>query len=384
MKLINKILVGTDFGYAAKTAVEQAIQLSKRFDSSVTLMHVIPDMKVSQLNEEMVKEAVENATQTVKEQFTNEGIKINTLIEKGVPFIQLMKVAELEDVNVILVGSSNDQNRQLGGTAEKLINKSAKPVWIVPQDAKTKFNKILCATDFSDASTRALENAIHLSRQYELELSILNVIENRPFSEIEKRLGLKTRKESKKEKYQKQFESYLNQFDFYNVRWKKFLSEGSAAEEIIKRAQLQEVDLILMGSVGQTAHPKMLSGKTARTVFRSLPSAMISFKSSNIIQLKMENELEEIELRYKQGIELMENGFVKESIIQFEYCLNEDPLYAPAWEHLADAYFRLGDEKQALEFKAKASEIREKLWSQRVESEIRNRHSMYKNKNKAG
>ena len=384
MKLIQKILVGTDFGQASKTAVEQAIRVSKQFDSTVTLVHVIPDMNLSNLNETMVKEAVNNAMDTVAEQFTKEGIKVDTLIEKGVPFIELMKQAELQDVNVVMVGSGNNENKQLGSTAEKLINKSARPVWVIPQDAETEFNKILCATDFSDASSRALENAIHLSRQYGLELSILHVIENRPFLEIEKRLGLMAKTESNKTKRQKEFESYLSQFDFYNVKWKKILSEGSAAEEIIKKAELQNVDLILMGSVGRTSHPKMLSGKTARTVFRSVPTGMISFKSANIIQLKLESELKEIEARFKQGLELLENGFVKESIIQFEYCLNEDPLYAPAWEYLADAHYRLGEEKKALEFKTKASEIREKLWSQRVEAEIKNRHTLYKTKSKAG
>ena len=173
MKLIQKILVGTDFGYAAQKAVEQAIHISKQFDSSVTLVHIIPEMNVSELNEAMVREAVSKAMQTVEEQFTNEGIKVDTLIEKGVPFIELMKLADLHDVNVIMVGSNNDLNKQLGSTAEKLINKSPKPVWIIPQEAETQISKILCPTDFSDAASRALENAIHLSRQYDLELCLL-------------------------------------------------------------------------------------------------------------------------------------------------------------------------------------------------------------------
>jgi nucleotide-binding universal stress UspA family protein len=384
MKLIQKILVGTDFGYSAQKAVQQAIHISKQFDSSVTLVHVIPEMNVSELNEAMVREAVSKAMQTVEEQFTNEGIKVDSLIEKGVPFIELMKLADLHDVNVMMVGSSNDLNKQLGSTAEKLINKSPKPVWIIPQEAETQIGKILCPTDFSDAASRALENAIHLSRQYDLELTVLHILENHPFYELERRLGLTTKAVSDLENRQKEFDSYLNKFDFYKVRWKKMLVEGSASEEIIRKVRSQNMDLILMGSVGQTAHPKMLNGKTARMVFRTMPTAMISFKSANIIALKLENELKEIEARFKQGLELLENGFVKESIVQFEYCLNEDSLYAPAWEHMADAHYRLGEEKKALEFKKKASEIREKLWSQRVEAEIRNRHTLYKSKNKAG
>ena len=384
MKLIQKILLGTDFGYSAQQAVKQAIHLSKQFGSSVTLVHIIPEMNISELNEAMVRDAVGKAMQTVEEQFTNEGINVDTLIEKGVPFIEIMKLADLHDVNVIMVGSSNDLNRQLGSTAEKLVNKSPKPVWVLPQEAETQLNKILCATDFSDPASRALENAIHLSRQFDLELCVLHILENHPFIELEKRLGLTTNAISDSENRQKEFDSYLSIFDFYKVRWNKMLVEGSAAEEIIRKARSQDVDLILMGSVGQTSHPKMLSGKTARVVFRSMPTGMISFKSDNIIQLKLESELKEIEARFKQGIELMENGFVRESIIQFEYCLNEDPLYAPAWEHLADAHYRLGEEKKALEFKTKASEIRNKLWSQRVEAEIRNKHTLYKTKNKAG
>jgi Tfp pilus assembly protein PilF len=77
-------------------------------------------------------------------------------------------------------------------------------------------------------------------------------------------------------------------------------------------------------------------------------------------------------------MELMENGFVREAIAHFKYCLHEDPLFAPAWELLAEAYHRQGEEQKAQEYKAKAAEIRDKLWSQRVEADIKKRHDLFK------
>jgi universal stress protein A len=291
-----------------------------------------------------------------------------------------MKIAELNDVNVILVGTGR-QSDIPGITTEKLMHKSVKPVWAVP-DKKSISNNILCPVDFSETSERALQNAIHLSRQFDAELTVLHVIEDTVPGYLRKsKLPPEKLKETEKTRKQ-EFDTYLEKFDFTKIRWKKKIVTGDAGAQIIAQADAQNAGLLLMGSVGQTGHPKMLTGNTARTVFRHPPAALISFKSENIVQLKLDNELRDLHNRFQQGTELMENGFVREAIAHFNYCLNEDPLFAPAWELLADAHYRLNEKDKALECKSKASQIREKLWHQSVEADIKNRHALYKPRKK--
>ncbi len=52
--------------------------------------------------------------------------------------------------------SKNDIFR-LGTTAEKIIRKSDKPVWVVKKDNPLNVKNILCPVDFSPESKRALK-----------------------------------------------------------------------------------------------------------------------------------------------------------------------------------------------------------------------------------
>ncbi len=380
MRLIEKIMVGTDFSASAESALTQAITTAKKFGSHISLIHVIPDLEMTSLSEEMVHNAVQKEMHSLEERVADAGIPVETIIEKGVPFIQIMKIAELKDVNVIMVGTGDAKNEVPGMTAEKLLSKSIKPVWISKVGTTNDFMKILCAVDFSETSDRALQNAIHLSRQFDRDLVVLNVSELPSQSYLKMKLGFTDKLNVPKEERLKQFEAYLERFDFTSVRWKSIISEGSPAQNILSHIRSEGTDLLMMGSVGHTAHPKMLTGSTAREVFRNIPSALIAFKSENIIQVKLDDELRDIQALFRQGMELMDNGFVKEAIAHFKYCLNEDPLFAPAWEMLADAHFKLGEKEKAVEYKSKSDEIRDKLWQQQVEVDIKNRHDLYNKK----
>jgi len=57
-------------------------------------------------------------------------------------------------------------------------------------------------------------------------------------------------------------------------------------------------------------------------------------------------------------------------------------LFAPAWERLAEGQKRLGLQAEAQKHLARAKEIRQRLWEQQVESEIRSRHILWGKKDK--
>ena len=47
------------------------------------------------------------------------------------------------------------------------------------------------------------------------------------------------------------------------------------------------------------------------------------------------------------GWDLLEKGFPEEAVGQFQACLSKDVMFTPAWQALADAYQRLGKEKES-------------------------------------
>jgi nucleotide-binding universal stress UspA family protein len=63
-----------------------------------------------------------------------EGYRVKSRIETGIPFREILRVADEENVSVIVVGShgkSNLADMFLGSVSEKIIRSSKKPVLVV-------------------------------------------------------------------------------------------------------------------------------------------------------------------------------------------------------------------------------------------------------------
>ncbi len=73
-------------------------------------------------------------TSALEDELSKEGLSVKTRVEKGIPFKEIIKVAEEEDVSVILLGShgrSNIVEMLLGSVAEKVVRKAKRPVLVI-------------------------------------------------------------------------------------------------------------------------------------------------------------------------------------------------------------------------------------------------------------
>ncbi len=379
MKLLEKILVPTDFGKGADQAVKSTISVAKTFNSEIILLHVIPEVSGFSLALEMVKRKVSEQLQDLQTEIERSGIRVaETAILSGVPFDHIVRKADQHDVNVIIMGAGekNDDNPfRLGITAEKVLRKSSKPVWVVKPDTAEKINNILCPVDCSEPSARALTNAIFLARSFQAKLTVLRVV--RPLTLILRLTEADGMDEAiyVKERYA-QFEMFLKNFDFHNVSWGQEIRHGEPHQEILTVAGETKPDLLVMGSVGRSGLSRILMGSVATKVVRQMPCSVITVKSEHAIRLRLTAEIVDIRDYLKQGKELLEKGFASEALEQFEQCISRDILYAPAWEGLSAAYKRLGREATSEECREAAEQIRQELWAKKVEAEARSRHHL--------
>jgi nucleotide-binding universal stress UspA family protein len=135
MKLLEKILLATDFSQASNDALQMAVFVAKAFRSRIIPIHVIPKIQDSPLAMEMVKETVTKRFEEINTTINKEGVDVaEPIVVSGTPFDQIMQHAGINDVNVIMVGSGEKEREGkfiLGITAERLIRRSNKPVWVV-------------------------------------------------------------------------------------------------------------------------------------------------------------------------------------------------------------------------------------------------------------
>ncbi len=131
------------------------------------------------------------------------------------------------------------------------------------------------------------------------------------------------------------------------------------------------IDLLIMGTTGKTDLSRLIIGSVAEKVVREVPCSFITLKSENIITLQLETNIRDIETHYSAGMELMEDGFFKESIEQFKICLSISNMHVPSYNGIAKVYEKLDDLDKAKIYRNSGKEVLNLIWNQKIEGEVR-------------
>ena len=138
-----------------------------------------------------------------------------------------------------------------------------KPVLAVKLGARPLMRRIFCPVDFSEASKRALINAIHLSRTFEAHLTVLTVFEPLLSSFFGPgRTPGESKEKALVKRQQYQYDRFLRGFESENLKWTKTILRGKPHEEILKAIREAQPDLLVMGSQGRTGLSRLLMGST--------------------------------------------------------------------------------------------------------------------------
>jgi nucleotide-binding universal stress UspA family protein len=128
--------------------------------------------------------------------------------------------------------------------------------------------RILHPTDFSEASYEALEAAQAMALHFSAELYLVNVI---PFpalamTEAPMGLGISTLPEQMVEAHRRMVQALVKEKISEAVRVQPLVVGGGAALQIIRIAEENEVDLIVMATHGQTGWRHLIFGSVAEKV----------------------------------------------------------------------------------------------------------------------
>ena len=132
------------------------------------------------------------------------------------------------------------------------------------------YRKVLLATDGSECSMQAARYAIETAAQNQAELLALTVtetypLENLPVEELTRKVTELFRRES--EEALQKVEDLAVSLDT-PVKVHKMMVDGSPAETILKVADEENVDLIVVGASGKHALERFLLGSVSEKVVR--------------------------------------------------------------------------------------------------------------------
>lgn len=129
-----------------------------------------------------------------------------------------------------------------------------------------QFKRILCPTDFSDASLKAFPYAIELARLFKAEAFFIYVVPIVTTSALE--FDFVSLAATLSDDAGQQMDTLLNKLIPKDIRTKRIVAQGNAAEEILRAADENGIDLITMATHGLTGWSHMIFGSVAEKVVR--------------------------------------------------------------------------------------------------------------------
>lgn len=135
--------------------------------------------------------------------------------------------------------------------------------------------KILCPTDFSHFSMRALVYATELSARFKAKLYVQHVIED---SYIRASTTSVTSADIPMITvlYKHDAEALIKKTFSPDLEYAKIIVVGSPDQEIVKAAEEQQMDLIVMGTHGRTGLNRLFVGSVTEQVLRKAPCPVMT------------------------------------------------------------------------------------------------------------
>jgi len=138
---------------------------------------------------------------------------------------------------------------------------------------RVTFQRILCATDLTDASQHAIAHGITLAHEFEARLIVCHCI-HLPAPSIYGEAYLAPEDQLNRNKdFARQGIAEL--MAGHRVEWEPLVIVGHAAEEITRVAREAAVDIVLTATQGRRVLKRMLLGSVTERLMRTLPCPLL-------------------------------------------------------------------------------------------------------------
>lgn len=185
-KNLRDILVPVDFREPSLQALRYAINLAKRFNGRIHLLHVLEmggflaDFFISVDEVVKITDKAKDALQKIaEEQVVPRDIEVFTRLERGRPHEKILEVADELHPRFIIMGENHqgtNSEQVLGVTAEHVTLHSRVPVITTKCDYDDLGNRMLVPLDLTKKTNRQIASAVLYARNYNLKVQLVSAI----------------------------------------------------------------------------------------------------------------------------------------------------------------------------------------------------------------
>ena len=140
--MYKRILVTTDGSNKSRMAAKEGIELAKALGAQIIALNVVNEVVITsavrQLGsdrkdvEAKLKAEGQKAVDEIKKMGDDAGIKVDAVLNIGVPANDIIDVASSEKADLIVIGSHGESGEQsIGSVVQKVVYWSTTPVLVV-------------------------------------------------------------------------------------------------------------------------------------------------------------------------------------------------------------------------------------------------------------
>lgn len=138
-----------------------------------------------------------------------------------------------------------------------------------------KYDRILVPTDGSKGAEAAVEHAVEIGEKFNSEIHVIHVIDVRNITAYDMAANIVGEFKEIGEKATKNIIENIG-----SLETKTEVIEGIPSREINEYVEENDVDLVVMGTLGKTGLDRVLIGSTAEKVVRTCKSPVLTVRKT--------------------------------------------------------------------------------------------------------
>lgn len=186
--MINKIVVPTDFSDPATGALRYAIELCRKFNATLYVLHI---NQVAMVDATMPAETYQMFVKEIEEQTAAQYQQLEKTVLKpaGVSFEhhsrygfvaeEICEFAQQQQADLIVMGTTGASGAAeilFGSNAASVVSRTQVPVMVIPRNTSYKaLQNIVYATDYNEPEFPAMMRLIYFAEQYDCPLHVVHV-----------------------------------------------------------------------------------------------------------------------------------------------------------------------------------------------------------------
>ena len=293
MVVIDRILCPVDFSDISRHALRHAAAVARWYDARLTALHVFTPVIISPdiTSPELARAAassvdVDRLRARLQDWLAADApsLRADVLVDEGPASGCILERASRLNADLIVIGTHGRggfDRLVLGSVAEKVLRKAACPVMTVPPPASPgalPYKRLLCAVDFSPPSLGAARYALAMAREADARLVLLHVVEW-PAEDalVEVDAELQQYRQFREQRAERELAALVPANE-PACELVTRLEHGRVWPTVVRVAQVETTDLIVMGIHGRHVLDLTLFGSITNQVVRHATCPVLTIR----------------------------------------------------------------------------------------------------------